>query len=105
MKPTFFESPAEFRAWLDKNDDDEPELLVGFRGAGSGMPSITWKESVDEAAPRIHDGLSEAKVVKGIVRGAEGWVSGVQLKSCFETLNLAVALSRLLYYTARKALA
>jgi uncharacterized protein YdeI (YjbR/CyaY-like superfamily) len=48
-KPRFFASPAEFRAWLDANHEREAELLVGFYKKGSGKPSITWPESVDEA--------------------------------------------------------
>jgi uncharacterized protein YdeI (YjbR/CyaY-like superfamily) len=47
--PHFFASPAEFRAWLEANHDRERELLVGFYKKGSGKPSITWPESVDEA--------------------------------------------------------
>ena len=49
MKPTFFPTPADFRTWLEKNHDKVPELLVGFYKKGSGNPSITWPESVDEA--------------------------------------------------------
>jgi uncharacterized protein YdeI (YjbR/CyaY-like superfamily) len=49
MKPTFFATPAAFRAWLEKHHDKEPELLVGFYKRGSGKPSITWPESVDQA--------------------------------------------------------
>ena len=49
MKPTFFKTPAEFRTWLEKNHDKAPELLVGYCKKGSGKPSITWPESVDEA--------------------------------------------------------
>jgi uncharacterized protein YdeI (YjbR/CyaY-like superfamily) len=49
MKPTFFATPAEFRAWLEANHETETELLVGFYKKGSGRPSITWPESVDEA--------------------------------------------------------
>jgi uncharacterized protein YdeI (YjbR/CyaY-like superfamily) len=48
-KPTFFATPAAFRAWLERNHDKEPELLVGFYKRGSGKPSITWPESVDQA--------------------------------------------------------
>ncbi|HET9983341.1 MAG TPA: YdeI/OmpD-associated family protein [Longimicrobiales bacterium] len=47
--PTFFATPAEFRAWLERNHDTVRELLVGFYKKGSGRPSITWPESVDEA--------------------------------------------------------
>jgi uncharacterized protein YdeI (YjbR/CyaY-like superfamily) len=49
VKPTFFKSPAEFRKWLEKNHDTASELLVGYYKKGSGRPSITWPESVDEA--------------------------------------------------------
>jgi uncharacterized protein YdeI (YjbR/CyaY-like superfamily) len=49
MEPIFFETPAEFRAWLEEHHGDEPELLVGFHKKGSGRPSMTWPESVDQA--------------------------------------------------------
>jgi uncharacterized protein YdeI (YjbR/CyaY-like superfamily) len=49
MKPTFFASPAAFRAWLSANHATAPELLVGFHKVGSGKPSITWPQSVDQA--------------------------------------------------------
>ena len=49
MKPTFFATPAEFRAWLEKHHDTSQELLVGYYKKSSGKPSITWPESVDEA--------------------------------------------------------
>jgi uncharacterized protein YdeI (YjbR/CyaY-like superfamily) len=49
MEPTFFATPAEFRAWLERHHADGKELLVGFHKKGSGRPSITWQESVDEA--------------------------------------------------------
>jgi uncharacterized protein YdeI (YjbR/CyaY-like superfamily) len=49
MKPTFFRTPAEFRKWLARHHDTTPELLVGLYKKGSGKPSITWPESVDEA--------------------------------------------------------
>lgn len=49
MKPTFFAKPSDFRKWLEKNHEKEPELLVGFYKVGSEKPSITWPESVDEA--------------------------------------------------------
>ena len=49
MKPTFFETPDDFRRWLERNHDKATELLVGFYKRGSGRPSITWPESVDQA--------------------------------------------------------
>lgn len=49
MKAIYFSSPAEFRAWLEENHDKVPELLVGYHKRGTGVPSMTWPESVDEA--------------------------------------------------------
>ena len=49
MKPTYFRTPNEFRAWLKEHHDRETELWVGFHKKGSGTPSITWSEAVDEA--------------------------------------------------------
>lgn len=48
-KPVFFASPSEFRAWLDEHSDGLQEVWVGYYKKGSGKPSITWPESVDEA--------------------------------------------------------
>jgi uncharacterized protein YdeI (YjbR/CyaY-like superfamily) len=47
--PRFFATPAEFRAWFDEHHATAGELLVGFYKKGSGKPSITWSEAVDEA--------------------------------------------------------
>jgi len=49
VKPRFFESPAELRAWFEANHHDDGELLVGYYKKGTGRPSVTWPESVDEA--------------------------------------------------------
>jgi uncharacterized protein YdeI (YjbR/CyaY-like superfamily) len=49
MKPRYFSSPAEWRQWLLEHHAGTPELLVGFYKVGSGRPSITWPESVDQA--------------------------------------------------------
>ena len=49
MKPRFFKTPAEFRAWLKKNHKTANELVVGYYRKASGKPTITWQESVDEA--------------------------------------------------------
>ena len=48
-KPTFFATPGDFRAWLEKHHDSATELWVGFHKKATGTPSITWPESVDEA--------------------------------------------------------
>jgi uncharacterized protein YdeI (YjbR/CyaY-like superfamily) len=49
MEPTFFATPGDFRAWLERNHDSAGELLVGFHKRGSGRASMTWPESVDQA--------------------------------------------------------
>jgi uncharacterized protein YdeI (YjbR/CyaY-like superfamily) len=48
-EPLFFATPGDFRAWLEEHHDTSAELLVGFHKKGSGKPSITWPESVDQA--------------------------------------------------------
>lgn len=49
MSATFFPTPQDFRKWLQKNHQNEKELLVGFFKVGTKKPSITWSESVDQA--------------------------------------------------------
>jgi uncharacterized protein YdeI (YjbR/CyaY-like superfamily) len=36
-------------SWLEKHHDTAKELWVGYYKKGTGRPSITWAESVDEA--------------------------------------------------------
>ena len=49
MKPTFFATPAAFRAWLKKHHKTADELWVGYYRKDSSKPTITWQQSVDEA--------------------------------------------------------
>ena len=49
IKPVFFATPTVFRQWLKKNHASVAELWVGFHKRGTGKPSITWPESVDQA--------------------------------------------------------
>ena len=49
MAPTFFSSTADFQKWFQQHHTSTRELWVGFYKKGSGRPSITWPESVDEA--------------------------------------------------------
>lgn len=56
---TFFARPEDFRAWLAELHASARELWVGFHKKGSGRPSLTWPESVDEAL-------------------AFGWIDGVR---------------------------
>jgi uncharacterized protein YdeI (YjbR/CyaY-like superfamily) len=45
----FFAKPPAFGAWLEKNHEVKREQWIGFHRKGSGRPSITWPEAVDEA--------------------------------------------------------
>src|SRR6266436_1222373 len=74
-KPTFFPTPADFRAWLEAHHDKFHELFVGFHTKSSGKPSITWPESVEAAL-------------------CFGWIDGVR-KSLDET-------SYMIRFTPRK---
>ena len=49
MRPPFFATPAQFRAWLEAHHATSQELWVGFYKKSSGRPSVTWPEAVDEA--------------------------------------------------------
>lgn len=57
--PRFFATAARFREWLEANAATTRELTVGFYKVGSGKPSMTWPEAVDEAL-------------------AFGWIDGVR---------------------------
>ena len=48
-EPIFFADAAALRRWFKKHASTAPELIVGFMKIGSGIPSVTWPESVDEA--------------------------------------------------------
>ena len=47
-EPTYFETPADLRAWLEANHESAAELWVGFHKKATGRPSIDWPELVDE---------------------------------------------------------
>jgi uncharacterized protein YdeI (YjbR/CyaY-like superfamily) len=49
MRVKFFSKASEFRKWLSKNHGQVDELWVGYYKKVTGIPSITWPESVDEA--------------------------------------------------------
>jgi uncharacterized protein YdeI (YjbR/CyaY-like superfamily) len=48
-EPVYFETPEAMRRWFVEHAATEQELIVGFMKKGSGRPSVTWPESVDEA--------------------------------------------------------
>lgn len=48
-EPEFFATPDEWRQWLVEHHAERSELWVGFYKIGSGRPSITYPEAVDQA--------------------------------------------------------
>ncbi|WAC75125.1 YdeI/OmpD-associated family protein [Roseateles sp. SL47] len=59
--PHFFPTAADFRDWLDQHASTATDLVVGFYKRGSGLPSLDWPESVDEAL-------------------CHGWIDGVRTR-------------------------
>lgn len=45
----FFETPEELRAWFRQNHERLDEAWIGYFKKSTGLPSITWEESVDQA--------------------------------------------------------
>ena len=45
----YFNDQDEFRQWLEKNHDNESEIIAGYYKVATGKPSMTWSESVDQA--------------------------------------------------------
>jgi uncharacterized protein YdeI (YjbR/CyaY-like superfamily) len=94
MKPTFFATPADFRAWLEEHYDRAQELWVGFHKVGSGTPSITWPEAVDEAlCVGWIDGLRKgidavSYTIRFTPRKPRGNWSAVNIKRVAELTNL-----------------
>jgi len=48
MKPSFFQSAADLRGWLDRHHRTARELLAGFHRMGASR-GITYPEALDEA--------------------------------------------------------
>lgn len=48
-EPVFFPDAKAFGQWLQANAGTATELVVGYYKVGTGRPSMTWSESVDEA--------------------------------------------------------
>lgn len=45
----FFESPEDFRKWLEKNHNQEEVQWIGYYKVATDKPSMKWEESVREA--------------------------------------------------------
>lgn len=49
MEIAWFTTADQLRDWYKRHDENETELLLGFRKTGSGLPTITQPEAIDEA--------------------------------------------------------
>jgi len=49
MELKFFSTQQELRKWFEKNHLVEKELILAYYKKGSGIPSVDWPQSVDEA--------------------------------------------------------
>ncbi len=49
MSAVYFRDAAELRRWLTRHHAAARELVVGFHKVGSGTPSVTYPEALDEA--------------------------------------------------------
>ncbi len=45
----FFKTPAMLHRWFSRHHDKEQVLWIGFYKKGTGLPSITYPEALDEA--------------------------------------------------------
>ena len=94
--PTFFATPAEFRAWLEEHHAEARELWVGFYKVGSGRPSITWPEAVDEALcfgwiDGVRKGIDDASyIIRFTPRQARSTWSAVNIKRAQELIDLGL---------------
>jgi uncharacterized protein YdeI (YjbR/CyaY-like superfamily) len=48
-EPIYFESPEEFRAWLEEHHETATEVWVGMWKKGTGKQGVSWAQAVDEA--------------------------------------------------------
>jgi hypothetical protein len=69
MKPTFFKSGREFRAWLETHQRSAKELLVGFYKKGSGIPSIAYPGASEfPCSPRRENPRPTRPDAQGVMR-------------------------------------
>lgn len=47
--PIFFDSPEAFYAWLEEHHESASEVWIGYWKKGTGKPSPTWSQAVDQA--------------------------------------------------------
>jgi uncharacterized protein YdeI (YjbR/CyaY-like superfamily) len=96
MKPTFFSSPSDWHAWLEKHHETDDEILVGFYKKDSGRPSITWPQAVDGALcfgwiDGVRRSLNETSyVIRFTPRRSRSVWSAVNIKRVAELTRLGL---------------
>jgi len=45
----YFATPAKLQRWFEEHHQNKTELILGYYKKATGIPSVTWSESVDEA--------------------------------------------------------
>ncbi len=48
-EPIYFQNPEALRRWFAESSSSATELIVGYMKVATGLPSVTWPQSVDEA--------------------------------------------------------
>lgn len=95
-KPIFFAKPADLRKWFVKNHKTAKELWVGMYKVGSGKPSVTWPQVVDQALcfgwiDGIRKGLDEHSYMNRITpRRANSTWSAVNIRRIKELDELGL---------------
>ncbi len=49
MDPLFFNTKDDLHKWFAENYETESELILGYYKTTSGLPSVSWPDSVDVA--------------------------------------------------------
>src|SRR5262245_4281758 len=94
MKPRYFRSQAEFRAWLETRHARETELLVGFYKKGAAKHGISYAEALDEALcfgwiDGVRKGVDDSRwTIRFTPRKAKSRWSAVNVKRMHELIAL-----------------
>lgn len=94
--PLYFPTSKDFRDWFQSNYQDQSELWVGFYKKATGLPSITWPESVDQALcfgwiDGIRKSIDDKSYkIRFTPRKAQSHWSGVNIKKVKELKKLGL---------------
>ena len=94
--PIYFATPADWRHWLSLHHLTSQEVWVGYYKKHTGIPSVTWDETVDEAlCVGWIDGIrrrvnEEAYTIRFTPRKASSIWSGKNLTRITELIELGL---------------